>query len=212
MTFLETADQDSDEPTGAQRRIQDEPSVVRRRIVDQIIKIVRDEVKAIYKDIEDVSTPQKEAESASPKLDWDNALERCNERSEVIPLIRLSGFDKVADQIVHLLGQEDALEPEDSPLILHSLKGCANFLRKERRLEHPAVLTISPDGSLVAEWHYGSNRHLAVKFVNEHTARFASIAPTRSRPDQTRSLSGTVPLIELVDSLSPVHVTEWKNG
>ena len=146
------------------------------------------------------------------QLDWEDTLERCTDRGGIVALIRMLGFQDIADRIAQLLEFEADLEPDEMPINLASLKGFADFLRKERRLEHPAQLSVAPDGFLIAEWHYGSNRHLAIKFLDREIAKFASIAPSRSDSARTRSINGTAPWAEAVDSLSAIHVTRWRSG
>ena len=126
-------------------------------------------------------------------IDWDDALGRCTDRGGVVGLIRLSGFRATADRIAYLLEIENDFDEDEAPIAMPSLKGFADFLRKERRLEPPSETSVSPDGTLVAGWHYGPNRHLAIKFLDEQTARFASIAPSRLGPTRTRSINGTAP-------------------
>ena len=145
-------------------------------------------------------------------IDWDDALARCKDRGGIVGLVRLSGLKATADRVAYLLEVENDLDEDEAPIAMSSLKGFADFLRKERRLEPPSEISISPDGSLIAEWHYGPNRHLAIKFLDEEMARFASIAPSRLEPAGTRSINGTAQWAEVVNSLSPIRVARWRRG
>ncbi len=135
-----------------------------------------------------------------------------DERGGVVALLRLSGLDKIADRIFELLELENDLEEDEEPIALASLKGFGDFLRKERKLQRPIMITLSSDGCLVAEWHYQPNSHLAIKFLDEQLAKFASIAPIRPGATQTLSLNGTAPWIEVVKALAPIRVTRWRTG
>ena len=170
-------------------------------------RILGARLDAVPRDV--TTSPDQEV---GERLDWDDALTRCTERSSVVALIRLSGFDEISDRVSYLLQLEEHLEENEEPIDLAALKGFADFMRKERRLEPPSEISVDPDGHIIAEWHYGSNRHLAIEFLDEQMTRFASIAPTRLTAALTRGLNGTAPLAEVVDSLAPIRVTRWRHG
>ena len=101
---------------------------------------------------ETTTTPDQRIEET---IDWDDALAWCTDRGGIVGLIRLSGFRATANRIAYLLEIETDFDEDDAPIAMPSLKGFADFLRKERRLEPPGEISVSPDGSLVGEWHYG---------------------------------------------------------
>lgn len=147
-----------------------------------------------------------------PKLgiDWEEILDTCTERETVVALLNLTGMTEIGERISNLIRLEADFDQDEVPLRLESLKGFADFVRHEKGVAPPATITLSPDGNLSAEWHYGSNRHLAIKFLDESWTMFASIAPARSQPSRTKRLYGRVPSDEVVDSLSSISVRSWK--
>ena len=135
-------------------------------------------------------------------ISWRSALDAASQPVHIIALLRLLGRARSAERLTYLHSLETALEPDEAPMVLDSVKLLCRFLLNERQLTEPEI-GLSPDGSLQAEWRLKGNGILAMKFLAGATIRFTAISAPAMLGVQRRSINGTLPLADIMSAIKP---------
>ena len=145
---------------------------------------------------------------------WQGELARASSAAAIVEILRSNGRRLVADRIkyLHQLAEDD---PEESPIVVDSLRHLAFFLLRYRRLADPEV-GISPNALAQIEWtlpdvsqDHAGNGLLAMEFLPAGMIRFAALSAPFSpgSPGVDRlTVHGTLPAAEAMDAVRAFSV------
>ena len=119
--------------------------------------------------------------------------------SEIIGLLRESGFEQIADRLRYLqdLARND---PEEPSMRMDSMKALAGFLMTERSLPAPEI-GISPDGLAQIEWRIPPDGILAMEFLPGNLIRFAAVSASTRQSGERPRVNGTLPRSGVMDAI-----------
>ena len=155
-----------------------------------------------------------------PNAPWQGELAGASSAAAIVEILRSRGRRLIADRIQYL-HQLAVDEPEESPIVVDSLRYLAFFLLRYRRLADPEV-GISPNALAQVEWtlpdvshNHAGNGLLAMEFLPSGMIRFAALsAPFSSgspgspgSPGVDRlTVHGTLPAAEAMDAVRAFSV------
>ena len=132
---------------------------------------------------------------------WQTRIEAANTPEEIFGVLRLFGYNKVADRLVYL-GRLSDDDPDEPQMQIESLRGLADFITSEQELPDPQI-GVNPDGLTQIEWQIPPNGILAMEFLSSDLIRFAAIsAPARKGVDRL-NVNGTLPKAAALDAVRP---------
>ena len=132
---------------------------------------------------------------------WRPQLEAASTHEEIIAVLRLFELDAIADRLGYLrqLVEDD---PDETSMVLESLRALAIFLMGERQLPDPQI-GVTPDGLAQIEWRLPTNGILAMEFLSSGLIRFAAISAPAQRGVERLSVNGTLPKDAALAAVQP---------
>ena len=141
-------------------------------------------------------------------LDWQGTVEESDDVASLLALLELAGFAGAAERIAALSRPGGDLEDDEEPASIEAIKAFALTVRDLIGLGEP-LIALSDGGSLIAEWHIATDKHIAVKFLGENRVAFSLIAPATGNRIRARlNGSGTRP--EVIRAMRAFGIGSWR--
>lgn len=136
---------------------------------------------------------------ATPSVGIKGKMAGATTQSEIIRLLRESGFKQIADRLTYLQ-QLPRNDPEEPSMRMDSMKALAGFLMTERSLPEPEI-GISPGGLAQIEWRIPPDGILAMEFPPGNLIRFAAVSASTRQTGERLRVNGTLPKSGVLDAI-----------
>ena len=132
---------------------------------------------------------------------WYGQIGKSQDYSEIVAVLRLFGFEEVADRLSYLwqLVMEDLEDPSEV-ISVESLRSLATFLIDERHMGIPQI-SISPDGSALATWRVIQRGIIAMKFLPSGLVRLVATSGRVEAQTETLRVSGTLSRAKIMEAI-----------